>query len=352
MLYIVTDLFGRAADFIEGGAGAGDLILYSLALVFAFSDGNNISCIVTVLPVSLLAGALYSLSRLARHNELTALCASGVSLHRQMVPLLGVACACSVAAVAIQEQVGPAASLLVDRMLHQIAGKPSREGRAVSDLKFYNEATRHRWQIGRFDAGNPTHLIGVEIKTEEADRSYLSKVSAQRAEYRDGRWWLYGVREQRFLPGNQPDGAATPREEGPVLCNDTVLPEDLAFEASSQDRERHASTWAVWQHLRRSPETRRNAVNMRLVDVHNRFALPWACVVATLIAIPAGMRSGRQGAFTRILLAVGLFLAFSVLKEVAIFIGKRAWLAPWVAGWLANIVFFALGVVMIRRMRT
>ena len=56
------------------------------------------------MPTALLAASLYSLSTLTRHNEITAMRASGVSLFRLMYPFLGVALICSVLCTLIQEE--------------------------------------------------------------------------------------------------------------------------------------------------------------------------------------------------------------------------------------------------------
>jgi lipopolysaccharide export system permease protein len=80
-------------------------------------------------------------------------------------------------------------------------------------------------------------------------------------------------------------------------------------------------------------------------------AMPWACFIATLLGIPAGTVTGRQGAMMAILSAIGCFFAFYALVHVGIFLGKREVVAPWLGAWLPDIAFAAAGAWWVATMR-
>jgi lipopolysaccharide export LptBFGC system permease protein LptF len=87
------------------------------------------------------------------------------------------------------------------------------------------------------------------------------------------------------------------------------------------------------------------------VDLHNRLAMPWTCLIVTLIGIPFGAQTGRKGAFLGVLLAIGLFFGFYVLINVGVALGKKQVLDPWLAGWIPNLFFLVLGSTLVYRMR-
>jgi lipopolysaccharide export LptBFGC system permease protein LptF len=89
----------------------------------------------------------------------------------------------------------------------------------------------------------------------------------------------------------------------------------------------------------------------RLYDIHARLAMPWACVVMTLFAIPAGVAGGRQSAFKGILLAIALFFGFYAASNGCLLLAKRTLLAPALAAWLPNLVFLGAGGVLFARLR-
>lgn len=78
--------------------------------------------------------------------------------------------------------------------------------------------------------------------------------------------------------------------------------------------------------------------------------MPWVCVVAVLLGIPAGARGGRQGVLAGVVLALALFLAFYAGIYACAFLGKTGVLAPWFSAWVSNVVFFVVGAVLVLRM--
>ena len=96
--------------------------------------------------------------------------------------------------------------------------------------------------------------------------------------------------------------------------------------------------------------TRRSGSAEDWFDFWYRIAAPWSCLVITLFSIPAGITTGRQSVFKGLLLVLVtffLFYAFSVLLE---YCGQHGYLAPFLAAWLPNLVFLAIGVAMYRRL--
>ena len=352
MLYVVSGLFDKMGDFIKAGVSLGATLRFYSQFVIAYADQSNVSFLVIILPVSLLCGALYSLSKLTRQNELTALCASGVSLFRLMAPFVGVGLACSVLSVGIQELVAPGVSRKVDafrKSLSQDGAQPA----ILSNCKLYNSSTMTRWQVDRFNPADPAQLRGVEIKKERSDTSYVSKITADRAEWREGGWWFYGMKVQKYLPDGLPDGPPRESARDPETVSGLIeTPEDLVFAFDSVSAERYFSSLAVLRWLARSSRQNTKEMSRQSVDAHTRLAMPWVCVIAVLLAIPAGVRGGRQGVAAGIILAVVMFICFYLTKETAVFLGKKQIIWPWLSAWFANMVFFLIGTVMILRIKS
>jgi len=353
MLYIVSGLFDKMGDFIKAGVSFRATLGFFGKFMFAYADQGNISFLVTILPVSLLCGALYSLSKLTRQNELTALCASGVSLSRLMVPFVGVGVVCSLISVCIQEFAAPGISRDVDTFIKSL-GQEGIQTNALSNCKFYNSSTMTRWQVERFDPRDPANLSGVEIKKERSNTFYALRISADSAEWRDGRWWFNGMKVQEFLPDGLPKGPPRGLSNAPpeTISGLAETPDDLFFAFDGVSAERYSSSVAVLRWLARSRQQHTKEMVRQCVDAHTRLAMPWACVIATLLAIPAGVRGGRQGVAAGIVLAVVMFIGFYLTKETAVFFGKKEIIWPWLSAWFANIVFFLLGTFMILRIKS
>jgi len=359
LIYIISGLFDKASDFMRAGLTLGQIVYFYGLFLLAYADQSNVSFLVTILPISLLASALYSLSRLTRQNELTAMCSSGISIVRLMVPFLGVGIACSVIALVVQEVVAPRASRLTDQFLAE-NGKPVVSPVATAG-RFFDGEAGCLWRVSSVDLANPRILYGVEVQVEVSERikkeypdSLYSTVitNVWQAEWTEGRWLFHGGMEQRFLPGGVPDGPPRGPLRGPVTTvGVTATPEDIAFGIDSAKAQKYVSASAIlrWLH---SKKVWSNENFMQSVDAHRRLAMPWACAIAVMLAIPAGVRGGRDGVIAGMLLALALFIGFYFSLEFFIVLGKKQVVASsWLGAWLANMVFFLVGTVMIRRVR-
>lgn len=359
LIYIISGLFDKASDFMRAGVTLGQIVYFYGLFLLAYADQSNVSFMVTILPISLLASALYSLSRLTRQNELTAMCSSGISIVRLMVPFIGVGVACSVIALFVQEVVAPRASRLTDEFLAE-NGKPMVSPVATAG-RFFDGEAGVLWRVSSVDLANPTILHGVDVQVQVSERikkeypdSLYSTVitNVWQAEWHNGGWLFHGGMEQVFLPDGVPDGPPRGPLRGPVTTvGVTATPEDIAFGIDSAKAQKYVSASAIlrWLH---SKKVWSNENFMQSVDAHRRLAMPWACAIAVMLAIPAGVRGGRDGVIAGMLLALALFIAFYFSLEFFILLGKKQVVASsWLGAWLANMVFFLVGTVMIRRVR-
>ena len=95
MILIVYDLFDKLSTFIKWQVSMKDLARY----YFCILPGG----MVFMLPMAMLLALLYSLATFARHNELIAMRASGLSLRRLMLPLVALGVAGSLAMTMVSE---------------------------------------------------------------------------------------------------------------------------------------------------------------------------------------------------------------------------------------------------------
>ena len=170
--------------------------------------------LVLVLPIALLLALLYALTNHARHHELTAMRAAGVSLWRMCLPYLAVGCAASVVLFVCNELWVPNSGDAAERILNRRTEKP--QGAAARDqlrnLGFINDRDGRTWQIGAYNL--KTHeMVDPKIDWRLPDGSHR-ELMAKRAVWTNGLWMLYDVWEHDYAPGT---GAITNRDQRAVL---------------------------------------------------------------------------------------------------------------------------------------
>ncbi len=339
LLFIVLDLFDRFSDFLEVKAAWSDILLYYG--YYLFKVNGFVPFIVVVLPIVLLLATLYTLTMFARHNELTAMSASGVSKRRMMVPLLAVGLCASLFGAVVQETLGPQATRWITQYTKQVLKRSKDSSFMVRDYIYYAGKARRQWVIKEMDVRTPSRVKGVRVLHERPNGSLAMEITAERAEWLDGAWWFYGLQRRDFDDRSDPVGPVSEVAERPVEMPDYgERPEDFVNEL--QDTDLMATSDMI-----RSIRTRQHAtgpwLSKRLVDIHCRVAWPWSCLVLILLGLPATAGGARQPAMRSVAFGVVALFGYYFLVQGGMILGKREILAPWLAGWMPNLTFLGIG---------
>jgi lipopolysaccharide export system permease protein len=140
-----------------------------------------------LIPVAALLAGLVSFTELARHSELTAIYAGGMSKMRLAGAVLPVACLIGGLQFAIEDQALPAASRQL-RAWGVGDYNPERDGANETWLRHGDEILR----IGRIDPER-AELRDLTIFRRDADGNLTAKIQAARAIAQGDRWMLFEV---------------------------------------------------------------------------------------------------------------------------------------------------------------
>jgi lipopolysaccharide export system permease protein len=83
-----------------------------------------------------------------------------------------------------------------------------------------------------------------------------------------------------------------------------------------------------------------------LVEYHRKFAIPFACVVFGLVAVPLGVQPVRAARARGFTMSLAMIFVYYVLLSVGQALAEEAVLPPMVGLWIPNVVFAALGVYL------
>ncbi len=343
MMFVVADLFGHLSKFLQAKTPLHLVIRYYLFFVPSIVE--------YLLPASLMLATLYTLWQLTRNNELTALQASGVNLYRIILPFIGAGLFFAVISAVVKETIAPKttswAEDFADNTFQNTDNKISR------NQAYYDNRSHRMWLIGEFDMHNPSAFKNIKITQEREDGSRMKQFISKKAEWLDGQWWLHDPEVQDFDAQDNPIGKQRPMvaqtniiKEMPFLAEN---PSEFINEVKMQNPS-IMSAWEIYQYIRSHPGLSRTVVREKKVYLHQRFAMPWACVIVCLFAIPTGAIRSRRTAFAGPFVAIGLMFAFYALIQAGTFLAQRQVISAWLGAWLSNIVFLVTGIWMLRRM--
>lgn len=350
IFWISFDLFSELDDFQERGVSAANILYYYLLASPSFLR--------IVLPMGLLLAMLYTLTHHARHNEITAIRAAGISLWRTCLPYYAVGVLASVALFILNERWAPQWAERAEQIRYsEDVGVGANGNNIVPQLGFVNARASRRWMIESYnvETGEMHHPQVHWYETNGQQRS----IYAEHAIFTNGTWLFLNVREYHDV--GQTNRLLKPAPETKALkmtmLNET--PEQIRSEVwiskrlsrVADTKEADVPLSVLLDYLRLHPNPGKDVSPWIYTMLHGRIASPWTCLVVVLIAVPFAGATGRKNLFVGVASSIGICFAFFVLEKVSIALGAGGYLPPWLAAWLPNVVFSAIALEMIRRIR-
>lgn len=312
---------------------------------------------VMVLPITLLLALLYALTHHARHNEITALRSAGVGLWRLCRPYFVVGLAASGVFLALNEIAVPVCGKWADEILTRHVQKKN-DPRAMTHFTkvgFRNARAHRLWQIGEYDSVTAA-MVSPNVIWTLPDGSQRQLV-AERAIRTNGVWIFFNA--QQFAQAGPTNRLvqlpATNRIAMPEFLES---PKQILLEIKFSDTQGLLASRSadiplsdLWPYLRQNPDLSGTEAARLLTKFHGRIAAPWTCFIVVLIAIPFGAQSGRRNLFFGVAGSIFIGFAFFILQSVCLAFGMSGYLPGWVAAWLPNFIFAAIGIILTLRVR-
>jgi lipopolysaccharide export system permease protein len=347
LLWITSDLITELGNLQDKKLHAGDIVAYYLVKAPEF--------LVLILPMALLLALLYALTNHARHHELTAIRAAGVSLWRLCLPYLFVGLLASVVLFAVNEFWVPQSTDTAELILARRSPSNNKVNRdKLLKWGFTNSRAGRIWQIGVYDS-RTGEMLNPKVFSKQPDGSYLL-LSADRAVRTSQGWNFYHAAEYRYPA--QPNAL-------PILLLETNMLTKAEFSetleeirseikissgnALSKAKRADIPIADIIDYLRLHPHPTQAAA--LYTKLYGRLAAPWTCLVVVLIAVPFGAASGRTNVFVGVASSILICFAFFVVQQISLALGAGGHVPAWLAGWLPNLVFGISGLWMTARVR-
>ena len=333
-IYVLFELFGsfsRMADAHVGPVVALGYLCCYLAPYFHY-----------LAPAALMLATLYALWTMCRHSEIVAMRAGGISFLAIVRPLLSVAVLMALFVAFVNEWFVPRYS----QWAVQLKSERFETRRIVraDNIVYRNAAAFRTWNIDGLYAEDGSSLSNVSLRIDRPHGERLMTVTAYRADYLDGEWWFTGTRVQHFNELGREVASETPEADSLSFRSFGFLderPDDFLLQNrptkfySVVNRIRYLKT-----HPELSPDSRRDVV----YDLWAQVMAPFACIVITLFAIPAGISTGRQSVTRGILCALGLFFSFYGVTVGGMVLSRNGLCPPVLAAVFPVLLFLALGL--------
>ncbi|MBD3421135.1 MAG: LptF/LptG family permease [Chitinivibrionales bacterium] len=335
VIYVVVDYVSQTKQFI--GIPLGDVTLYYLYYLPWIAQ--------TVSPIILLLASMFTLGKLAKNSELTAIKAAGRSVKLVTLPLIILGLALAPLNFYFGEKVLPKANLERSQLLDSF--KDIRQGASKS--------VRHRKEFRRnfYYFGNPNTLyyfqefsihpqraknVGRDVFT---DKAIVQRVEAQRASYIDGAWHLINGTRRTFIDDSS-------RVSSFDTLHDSILtatPEDMVVKLKSAEE---MSYWELIEFIEKIKKRGEKITRFRTI-LDFKIAYPFMNFIVILIGVSIAARIGKGGGAILFGLGLLLILTYWIISQFALTFGKNGNISPFLGAWLGNLIFLIPGLWLFRK---
>jgi lipopolysaccharide export system permease protein len=335
-------LTGRILQLTELFVNKGIPLTYILKLLYFLLP----SFFVLTIPMATLLSVLLTFNRLSGDNEITALKASGVSLY-QMTPSVWVlALSATLATTLLSLYSLPQANQASRSLLYQIASSKAHAGlreRVFNDdfegLVLYVERVTPKtfqWEnVFISDSRN-----AAEVQTIIAHQGMvLSDPQLLTVTLRLKNGAIHKL-------GDEPDSY----QKIDFNTYDLRLSLKIGWKDKKND-EKHPADMSLSELGKaiQALRLKKADVKPQMIKIHEKFSIPFACLVFGIIGIPLGLqsRASRGGKSIGFAWSIGVLLVYYLLTNAGTSLAERGILLLEVGMWAANVIFLALGIYLL-----
>jgi lipopolysaccharide export system permease protein len=311
------------------------LIGYKLPYFFVFT-----------FPMSTLMAILVTFLRLSQDHEITALKASGVSLTQILPPVLLLSLFAHITTTFMAVYLMPQGNRAFKGLIHKLGQQSAYVG--ITPRIFIDDFKGMVLYVNSMDTSG-RNLEKIFI-ADERDPELSHAIMAQRGV-------VLGNAESKGLALRLIDGEIHYDSKN-LKSTDTVqfktyeLTLDLSqFGNAGGPRELGESEMPLkelWQRIK-TAEVGNVKYNMLVMELHEKFAVPFSCLILGFIGLSLAVQSRAYGYSAGVAIALGIFLVYYILLSAAKSFGESAAVPPALGIWMPNILLGALSLVMFAR---
>jgi lipopolysaccharide export system permease protein len=330
MIVIIFDLSENIDEFISKQAPLKSIIFdYYLNFIPYFI--NLFSYLFTFISV------IYFTSNMAGKSEIIAILSSGISYNRMLRPYF-------ISAIFL--------ALLSFYMANFLIPHTNAKKRAFTDQYFQNLSKNKEEHIHlQINPGTFVYMESFNIKAKTGYRFSLEKFKGHDLQYKligeriifdsiDNKWTIQNYTARTI------DGVKESIVQGAKMDTTlNLLPTELYIEKEDYEE---MTFGELQRYITREKLKGSEEIIQYEMEKHNRIASPFSTLIMTLIGVSLSSRKLRGGIGMHLGLGILLTFAFILFMRVTSVFATVGELPPFLAAWIPNFIFGAIGLFLLR----
>ncbi len=302
------------------------------------------------LPFSMLLSILYVFSQLGRFNELTAIKSVGISYTRLITPILFLSFLISILAIVANETIVSRSYEKASYIREVLIEKKQQSGiEAGYDIARFGKNGRI-FYMNYFD-GLIGIMKGVTIIDLNPDFTIRYRLDAKEGKRENGVWIITDGIERNFERNRE----VSVKTFKSLKLSSEASPQELVKSAGTDPESMLAINIFRLKKLIKALKESGMKYTEESVAFHLKLAFPFATFILALLGVSIPFILPQQ----RSIINAALGFLFTVIASffymgfvtIGLSLGKVSVMPPWVAAWIANFVFSALGIYFLKLVR-
>lgn len=331
ILIMITDLLFTYTDLIIN-KGVPLLIILRL-LLFKLP-----AIMVLTFPVSMVFATSMALTRLSKDGEIVALRTSGISLFRITMPIVIIATVVSFMSYFTNEYLVPWSNHTSENIIRQMILRQPPP--TIKENVFFKDSSNRFFYVRKIDTVH--NLLENVLIYEVNEGVYPRVISARSAKFDGMNWTLQNGVIHRYDDANGKMTYEADFTEMQFLVNENLT----NFTDQKTSYEMNSKELGQLVHMLREGGVDAKAL---LTDLYMKISVPVTCLIFAMLGIPFSLPALRSGRAVGIVFCVSLIFTFYVFASVFRSFGHGGIVSPLVAAWFPNVLFGAIGAILIIR---
>jgi len=338
LLYIIGDIFGFLDEILRERIPVINLVSFYYYLTPFI--------LLYIVPIGTLISCVYVLGNLNKHNEITALRASGISVWEILRPVLASAFIISLAVFVLNDKLLPPAMRMANRIRYEkldVGKRQKRHAIKLRNVAIYGYGNRIIF-AREFDIQNNI-LHDVIMHQHDMKNDLILKISTHTLRWvRRGLWKGEEVISYKMNNKGEFIGEPVISKEMDIAIVET--PTDFV---NNQWKPEFMSFMQLRHYMRIFATGSQKTYRRFLVDLTHKIAFPFACIVMVLVSAPFTLSTKRGGALLGMAKGIVVALLYIPVMAVGLALGKGGILPAPIGAWFGNIVFGGLGIYLLNK---
>jgi lipopolysaccharide export system permease protein len=327
-MFIMVDLIERVDNLIEANVPRNIMVSY-----FAYKLPF---ILVQMLPPATLIAVIIMFSLMKKNNEITALMTSGVNVLKFSRPVIIASIPLAIGLFIFSEIIVPFTSSKSNEIWRVHVNKQAPDRSYARDHVWYKGANAIYW-IRHFDNKKMVMTDPILYFFDSSFR-LVKRIDARLGIWRGDKWeFREGLLLQALDDG---DYRSTPFER-----MDLKLPEAPGIFVREAKGPEEMSYWQLRRFANRVRQEGYDATRY-FVDLNIKLSFPFIVLIMVLIGIPIALRQKKGGITVALASGVALCFMYLLVLGVSRSLGFAGFLPSILSAWLANGVFFFLGIYL------